>query len=168
MRRKNETTEEYRARFLQYQKNIQSKRKPIAKKTQLKRKGRTSSAKAKERIQTLIRKRAIERDGGCVLRHYPEAGRCGPIKESGEPVLQAEHLNNRAHSISYADMDNIVCLCSSHHLFFKKREPFLYWLLIRTHIGEKRWAKVEEWTKDRSPHRMFAADWLRLEESLTK
>lgn len=131
-----------------------------------KKKTATSSQKAKERIQALLRKRAIERDGGCVLRHYPVAGRCGPEKEGGELILQGEHLNGRANSVSYGDMDNIVCLCLNHHFYFKKRQSALYWVLIEKHIGPERWKKVSEWIMDKSPHRFYASDWLRIEEEL--
>jgi len=119
-------------------------------------------AQVKKRIQALLRERAIKRDGGCILRHYTDAaGRCGK-----KLVLQAEHLNGRSHANSFAEMDNIVCLCSAHHLFFKKREPFLYQILVRAHIGEKRWAKIEAWTQDRSEHRKTKKEWLAIEESL--
>ncbi len=135
-------------------------------KTSIKKKSSSPTALLKEKIQALLRKNAIERDGGCVLRHYTEAGRCGGYRNDGELILQAEHLNGRSHSVSYGDMDNIVCLCKNHHIFFKKREPVLYWILIRAHIGEERWRKVEAWTKDRSPHRMFTQDWQDIADKL--
>lgn len=137
-------------------------------KTPIKKKGSSPTALLKEKIQAKLRDNAIERDGGCILRHYPESGRCGGYRNDGELILQAEHLNNRQHSVSFGDMDNIVCLCKNHHIFFKKREPVLYWILIRAHIGEERWEKVEKWTKDRSPHRMTAYDWEQVLESLDR
>lgn len=136
------------------------------KKTPLKRKSKTPVAKSKERIQALLREIAIERDGGCVLRHYPVAGKCGPEKENGEYILQAEHLNGRSSSISYGDMDNIVCLCLNHHFYFKKRQSALYWILIEKHIGRERWEKVSAWIQDKSAHRFYASDWVRIEEEL--
>ncbi len=136
------------------------------KRSPLRRKSKSPSAKAKDRIQGLIREKVIERDGGCVLRHYDEAGECYMYRSDGELILQAEHLNGRANSVSYAELDNIVCLCKGHHFFFKKRQPALYWVLIRKHLGEKRWKKVEKWILDKTPHHMVTADWLEIEEKL--
>ena len=101
------------------------------------------------------------------MRHYPVAGRCGGLRNDGELILQAEHLNGRANSVSYGDMDNIVCLCLNHHHFFKKRQSALYWVLIEKHIGAERWKKVSGWIMDKSAHRMYTADWLRIEEELS-
>lgn len=64
-------------------------------------------------------------------------------------------------------MDNIVCLCLHHHFFFKKRQPLIYWDLIRKIIGEARWAKVQAWVRDKTPHRMYASDWAEKEKELT-
>src|SRR5665213_940960 len=45
--------------------------------TPLRKSSKTPVALCKIRIQPLVRETAIIRDGGCVLRHYPEAGACG-------------------------------------------------------------------------------------------
>lgn len=133
----------------------------------LKKTGTSPVSKTKKRIQALLRERAIERDGGCILRHDPDAaGKCGGYTKVGELILQGEHLNSRAHGVSFAEMDNIVCLCRNHHIFFKKKEPFLYQILVRAHIGERRWEKVEAWMKDKTPHRMTAKEWVNVEDSL--
>lgn len=137
-----------------------------ARKKPLRKKGKSNSAKAKVRIQAKIRLYVIQRDGGCVLRHYPEAGRCGSFDSNGDLILQGEHLNGRANSVSYGEVDNIVCLCGYHHIFFKKQQTALYWVLIRKHLGKERWEKVEQWILDKSSHRMYTADWLRIEEEL--
>lgn len=118
-------------------------------------------AQAKVRIQARIREIVIARDGGCVLRHYPEAGPCACRKSDGSLILQAEHLVTRAASRYYADLRNVVCLCKYHHFFFKKRQGLTYWTLIRRHLGEAHWAWVEAANADRAPHRM---DW-RAEEA---
>lgn len=155
--------------------------KPIQRKTHLKRssslktgtrttkvpkKGKSASSVLKTRIQALIRLRVIERDGGCILRHYPDAGACGGYRGDGELILQGEHLNGRANSVSYGELDNIVCLCSHHHIFFKRQQPGRYWILVRKHIGEERWHKVEAWILDRSPHRSTKSDWERVVDNL--
>lgn len=132
----------------------------------LRKTGKSPVALLKKRIQALLRERVIERDGGCVLRNSPIAGSCGGYRNDGELILQAEHLNGRSHAVSYGDLDNIVCLCKNHHLFFKKREPLLYWTLIEEIVGPKRWEKIQAWVKDKTPHRMYAQDWLDVAESL--
>jgi hypothetical protein len=120
-----------------------------------------SSSTLKKKIQAKLRQKAIERDGGCILRLYPETGHCGGYSALGL-ILQAEHLVGRANSESYADMDNIVCICLNHHFFFKKRHGLVYWDVIKRHIGAKRWAKVKAWENDHSPHRFYIADWKRI------
>jgi len=138
----------------------------LARKKPLRKKSKSTSAKAKERIQAKIRLLVIRRDGGCILRHYSEAGQCGGYNKDGELILQGEHLNGRANSVSYGEPENIVCLCQYHHIFFKKQQNALYWVLVRNHVGEKRWKKVQAWIMDRSSHRMFTADWIELENKL--
>jgi hypothetical protein len=135
------------------------------KRTRLRKIGKSPVSKVKREIQAILRRIVIERDGGCVLRHHPKAGKCGGMSSTGNIILQAEHLNGRSHAVSFGELDNIVCLCTYHHLYFKKREPVLYWTLIRVHIGEERWLKVEGWAKDRSPHKI---DFHRLLEELKK
>lgn len=126
--------------------------------TKLLQKGKSTTSKIKEQIQAQLRRRVIARDGGCVLRNHPEAGLCGGYKSDGELILQAEHLNGRANSVSYAELDNVICLCQYHHIFFKKQNNALYWVLVRRHLGD-RWANVEKFITDKSPHRMTAHDW---------
>jgi hypothetical protein len=124
-------------------------------------------SKLKKKIQSHIRLLAIERDGGCILRNYPVSGPCGPYRTDGQLILQGEHLVGRANSVSYADMDNIVCLCMNHHFHYKKQHGAMYWKIVEGHIGAKRWKKVQAWEADRfTPHRHSLADWIRIEEEL--
>jgi hypothetical protein len=44
----------------------------------------------------------IQRDGGCIFHHYPEAGACGWYRKDGELTLQADHLNTRARTSATA------------------------------------------------------------------
>lgn len=134
----------------------------------MKRKKKSRGATSKENIQALLRERVIERDGGCVLRLKTASGECGGYTNDGDLILQAEHLNGRANSVSYAELDNIVCLCMRHHIFFKRQNPALYWILIRQVLGEKRWGKVQAWILDRSPHRVHAAEWEAKEKALSQ
>jgi hypothetical protein len=129
----------------------------------------TPSAQAKNRIQALLREIAIKRDGGCILRHYPEAGQCGGYApKSGHLILQAEHLNTRERNISFGDMRNIVCLCQRHHGYFKQQNGALYWELIRRHIEEERWAWLQRVIADRTIYTFTSHDWLKIEIALTQ
>lgn len=126
--------------------------------------GRTREPKltvstVKQAIQDKLRQKVIERDGGCILRRYSEAGACGGYTKGGELILQAEHLNGRANSISYAKLNNAVCLCKYHHIFFKQQNSALYWVLVRKHLGEKQWSIVQGYILDKRPHHMVTADW---------
>ncbi len=132
-----------------------------------------SSPQLKKQIQALLRKRAIERDGSCIVGQHrallPQNWHvCGPLRQDGEIIVQAEHLVGRASSASYGNMDNIVLLCMRHHFHFKKQHGALYWEIVRKHIGEKRWEQVQQWEADSwKPTRMFTADWLSLKEALS-
>lgn len=141
-------------------------------KSGLKKRGKSTVSKIKNRIQALLRARAIERDGECVVGQYRNLlpatyYYCGPLRTDGEIIVQAEHLVGRSNSASYADMDNIILLCMRHHFYFKKQHGALYWSIVQTHIGPERWEKVKTWEADRSPHRMRAADWAVKERELT-
>jgi hypothetical protein len=123
-----------------------------------------SVSQLKKMIQARLREKAIERDRTCVVaQHAPLLPQnwlvCGSYRKDGELIVQAEHLVGRANSASYADMDNIILLCQRHHFYFKTQHPMLYWEIVRLHIGPDRWAKVQAWESDHTPHHMVAADW---------
>ena len=121
----------------------------------------------KARIQALLREIVMIRDGGCVLRQFPEeAGACGGYRKDGQLILQAEHLVTRANSISYGDLRNIVCLCQRHHGFFKPQHSRLYWELIEHIVGYKTWDWIKAVEKDKRPHRTTLWDWQKIELSL--
>jgi hypothetical protein len=115
-------------------------------------------------IQALLRDHAIQRDGGCALRHCAEAGDCGGRTRSDELILQAEPLNSRKHSVSCATC--ATSLCPHHHLHFRKKEPPVYWELIRRHTGEERWAWLQRVIADKRPYRYYLADWEAIEAVL--
>src|SRR5436853_7479630 len=77
---------------------------PLQRRTPMKQKSNSETAEIKERIQALLRAAVIQRDGGCIFRHYPEAGACGSYRKDGVLILQADHLNTRARNISYGDV----------------------------------------------------------------
>lgn len=135
-------------------------RKPSgSRKKGLRKMGKSPLSVVKAQIQAKLRERVIARDGGCILRHYPEAGDCGGFRNDGDLILQAEHLNGRANSVSYAELENIVCLCQYHHIFYKKQNNARYWVLIRRHVGEDRWRKIEGWIMDRTAHHVTTGEW---------
>lgn len=121
------------------------------KRSPLRRIGRNPTAVLKEKIQAKLREIVIKRDGGCVLREYPETGKCSD-------VLQAEHLISRSNTLSFADTRNIVCLCSKHHIFWKPQHSKLYWELIEGIIGVKRWEWIKEVEKEVFAHRSHKVD----------
>src|SRR5205823_1491479 len=53
---------------------------------------------------TQFSEQEIQRDRGCIFRHYPEAGACGGYRKDGALILRADHLNTRARNISYGDV----------------------------------------------------------------
>ena len=116
---------------------------------------------AKSRIAAL-REGSIKRDGGCILRHYPEAGECGGYRNDGELILQADHLNSRANSVSYGDLGNVVCLCQRHHIFWKKQNPFAFTFIVAKPIGPERWTLVQKFIVDKKPYRMTLYDWQKI------
>jgi len=100
---------------------------PVSRST-LRNSGKSEVSQCKKRIQALLRRLAIERDQGCVLRHYQDM--LPPSYLGCSEVLQAEHLHTRGSSGSFGDMRNIVCLCHRHHIFFKPQHSQLYWEII--------------------------------------
>ena len=110
----------------------------------------------KEQIQAILRQIVILRDGGCWLRHYPEAGKCGGYRKDGELILQAEHLHTRSNSVSFADHRLVVCICKRHHIYWKPQYSSRYNELAEKFIGKERtklWHRVKN---DYSPHKI---DW---------
>lgn len=141
-------------------------RKPwiVTKRTALRVISEQETPQTKKRIQALLREGVIARDGGCFLRHYPQAGRCGsrPTK-SGQIILQADHLNSRRHGVSFGDLRLAVCACERHHIHWKKQEPDLYTRLAREFIGPVRSALLDTVQNDHRPHKM---DWKLVEFAL--
>ena len=130
-------------------------RKPL-KRTRLRVVGTSSTSELKNAIQAKLRALARHRDGGCIMRHYPESGLCGGTNKEGALILQAEHLITRSNSATFADMRNIVCLCQRHHGFFKPQHSRLYWEIIERHLGPQLWNWLKLAEADRTPHKR---DW---------
>jgi len=131
--------------------------------------GHSTALELKRDIQAILRQIVIKRDGGCILRHYPESGACGGRRNDGELILQAEHLHTRANSASYADHRLVVCLCQRHHIYWKPQYSDTYYEIVREHIGPERTKLLDAVKNDHRPHKM---DWklekLALEQELKK
>lgn len=111
------------------------------KRTRLRMRGVSDSSVLKEQIQSALREVVIKRDGGCVLRNYPETGAC-------DKILQAEHLNSRSRTQTFAVSLLAVCLCRRHHIYWKPTHSLRYWQIIEEIIGEKRWELLQKVLKD--------------------
>lgn len=118
--------------------------------------GQSTTSELKRDIQALLRQIVIARDGGCILRHYPETGMCGGCRKDGGLILQAEHLHTRSNSASYADHRLVVCLCQRHHIFYKPQHSDEYYRIVKEHIGPVRTKLLEAVQADHRPHKM---DW---------
>lgn len=139
------------------------------KRSRLRMRGVSDSSVLKEQIQASLRQRVIQRDGGCVLRDYPETGKCGPRRNDGELVLQAEHLNSRQHMISFADSRLAVCLCQRHHIYWKPQNSQRYWEIIEEQIGPKRWELFKKVRADRMSHKVdLKLAWIALKQEILK
>lgn len=142
--------------------------KPL-KRTPLRLVGHSSTSELKQEIQELLRTICIHRDGGCILRNYSKAGKCGGYRKDGALILQAEHLVTRSNSLSFADTRNIVILCRNHHIFFKPQHSSLYWELIQEHLGEEKWEWIKRVRDDYTPHKIdLKLELLALKQELKK
>lgn len=123
-------------------------------------------AQVKRRIQQLVRKIVILRDGGCVLRGL-EFGPCtSSFTKDGHLVLQADHLVSRGKNIGFADTRLIVCLCEGHHtkktFAWKKQIEAKY----RELIGRERTALWDRAEADTKSYPMGLWEWEKVELGL--
>lgn len=130
------------------------KRTPLKRKTPLRKKGKSPTAELRDDIQAELRRIVIARDGGCWLRHYPEAGACGGYRNDGELILQAEHLESRAHAASFSDPRLVVCICKRHHIYWKPQYSKRYNELAEDFIGPERAALWERVRNDYRAHKV--------------
>lgn len=138
------------------------------KRTKLRKKGKSDTAQAKDRIQKLAREIVIARDGGCILRGVAGITPCNGFAQDGHLVLQADHLITRSKNIGYADTRVIVCLCKGHHTARTYDKSGYYDELIRKQIGKER---GELWDRMRTDHKTYPMglqDWLKIEVALTQ
>lgn len=126
----------------------------LKKKTKLKLRSTSERSVLKEKIQAALRKIGILRDGGCFARHYPEMGKCGGFTKDGVLILQFDHLNSRAHAVSYSDSRLGVTACVRHHIYFKRQYPSEYEKCATDFIGPERAALLGKVRADKSPHKV--------------
>jgi hypothetical protein len=131
----------------------QKPRKPL-KRCRLKMRGTSDASVLRELIQSALRDVVIKRDGGCILRDYPDTGKCGGYRKDGKLILQAEHLNSRTHTISFADSRLAVCLCKRHHIYWKPQNSARYWEIVEEMIGPKRWELFQKVKADRMSYKV--------------
>ena len=119
-------------------------------------KKKSSKQKVKLRIQKLLLEICRIRDKRCVLEGMG-VGRCGGL-------TSADHILRRGISRTYAETDNVVCLCWYHHFQWKASNPTIYTELIRNIIGEARFQYIHQLAKEQKIY--TEKDWLAEEEKL--
>lgn len=137
------------------------------KRTKIRKKGKSEISQCKTRIQALLRDLAIIRDGGCVMKHYQETGKCGGRKKNGELILQFDHLHSRTNSTAW-NLDLGICVCLRHHFYYKRQYPFEYERYAIDNIGKKREELLYRTRADNKPYSMKLHNWLFIEMGLTQ
>jgi hypothetical protein len=140
------TPEEFRELMSKKHAHISFGRKPI-RRSALKVVGDNPTEVLKTEIQAILRELVTLRDGGCWLRFYPQAGKCGGYTNDGTLILQAEHLHTRANAASFSDSRLVVCICKRHHIYWKPQHSAEYNGLAELFIGPDRttlWKRVRE------------------------
>lgn len=121
--------------------------------------GHSDASELKRDIQATLRDIVMVRDGGCFLRHYqdeiiPQYRNCGPYRQDGKLVEQAEHLHSRGNAISFSDSRLVVDCCQRHHFYYKTQYPDEYYKFARRFIGKERSALLDRVQVDRTPHKV--------------
>lgn len=131
--------------------------KPL-RRTKLRLVGHSSTSELKAEIQGLLREIVIQRDGGCILRHYSlkithQYQNCGGFRKDGNLILQAEHLHTRSSAASFSDSRLVVCLCQRHHGYYKPQHADEYYRIVKEHIGIERSKLLTAVQNDHTPHK---------------
>lgn len=139
----------------------------------LNRKGKSEVSKCKTRIQGLLRELAIIRDKGCVLAPYQGKDGipyCNGYRRDGGLILQYDHLNSRAHNVSFAELKLGVIVCKAHHGWkgFTDNNKKLYDILIRKIIGKERAKLWDRCEADTKAYPMGEWEWAKVEIDLTQ
>lgn len=136
-------------------------------------KSSSETAKCKDRIQALLRELALIRDKGCVLAPYQGKDGipyCNGYRQDGDLILQYDHLNSRAHNISFAELKLGVIVCKGHHGWkgFTDNNKKKYDELIRKIIGKRRTALWDKCEADTKAYPKGIWEWEKDEMALTQ
>lgn len=132
----------------------------------LRQQGTSETSQTKRRIQALLRGIVIERDGGCYLRSYKEAGPCGGYgQKSGTLILQADHISSRANAQTFGLTANVNCICAGHHTW-KKWNRERWEVLTKRHIGAERFDRMIALGAEKLRQSFTAWDWRKVELGL--
>lgn len=116
---------------MKFQKKTSIKRRePIRKLSEL--------GKVKKHIQEILLARVRARDGGCIFRTV--AGTDG-IPPCQGPTT-ADHIEPRWKGSTFADPENVVCVCWLHHFRWKPQNAQKYTQFVRNYIGEERYQHI--------------------------
>jgi len=132
------------------------------KRTKLKRKSKSETARLKDDIQEFLRAIVILRDGGCILRGKFGHTCSGTNKDGTVIVLQCDHLIERSNSATYADSRLAVCICKGLHGWkhFKKSNHDQYNEWIKKVLPKERVKLWDRCEKDSwRPKPMRSHDW---------
>lgn len=124
----------------------------------MRRKGKSEISKCKDRIQKLLTLCVRARDKDCLLKGKYQ--RCAGY-------TAADHILSRTYHNTYGELDNVICLCNAHHIFWKPRNPTLYTEEIKSAIGEERWMRIHALAKKQTAP-FSIKEWLDKEEILKK
>ena len=89
------------------------------------------------------------------MRHYPETGQC-----SG--YTAADHIITRGNAATYACLENVVCLCNRHHIYWKPQNPTLYVKFVKEYLGDK-YEWIEKAETYRPKHSFGEYEWRKIE-----
>lgn len=155
-------------------KTVSLRKNSLKRSTKLRVVGVSTASEVRKDVQATLRAIVILRDGGCFLRHYKhringQYRECGPLRNDGELILQAEHLHSRSNANSFSDSRLVVCVCMRHHIYYKPQHSAEYNELAREFIGPQRAALWDRVREDRSPHKVdLKLELLALKQELTK
>lgn len=78
----------------------------------------------------------------------------------------ADHIITRAINATYADPDNVICLCNYHHIYWKPSHPTFYSDAVKKHIGTRKWNRIHKKSKQLTHY--VLSDWLKEEKKLKR
>jgi hypothetical protein len=86
------------------------------------------------------KKRIINRLDKLFSEAIRKAGKCeasGQGQMTCSQQLQAAHIFSRSHKATRWDLENAVCMCSAHHLFWAHKEPYEFMTFVEMKKGKE-------------------------------